>query len=98
MNAPADLAARRLPAGVERYRETPEFTPETVPAGLLNDHATREGVWGLLEVLQHEVTFHDTETGEERNVKAGESQTIPPTSRHRISPGEAARFRVAFNK
>jgi tellurite resistance-related uncharacterized protein len=32
-----------LPEGVTSYKRTPTFTEETIPAGLLNDHQTKEG-------------------------------------------------------
>lgn len=35
-----------LPVNVSPYKRTPEFTEESVPTGLLNDHTTKDGVWG----------------------------------------------------
>ena len=32
------------------YKRTPSFSEATVPAGLLADHATKEGVWALIQV------------------------------------------------
>lgn len=41
-----------LPNGLRPYKRTPVFTKATVPAGLLKDHATKPGVWGLIHVVQ----------------------------------------------
>lgn len=40
-----------LPPGAQAYKRTPVFTQDTVPAGLLRDHVTREGTWALIHVL-----------------------------------------------
>jgi tellurite resistance-related uncharacterized protein len=37
---------KALPKTVVAYKKTPEFTELTLPAGLLKDHQTKEGVWG----------------------------------------------------
>ena len=45
-----------LPPGAQAYKRTPVFTQDTVPAGLLRDHVTREGTWALIHVLEGVVT------------------------------------------
>jgi tellurite resistance-related uncharacterized protein len=40
----------QLPKNVAAYKRTPSFNAETIPAGLLKDHSTAEGVWGLIQV------------------------------------------------
>ena len=39
-----------LPDNLVPYKHTDMFTETTVPAGLLRDHNTKEGVWGLIRV------------------------------------------------
>lgn len=41
-----------LPADVQPYARTAEFTEATVPAGLLRAHTTKTGAWGLIRVLE----------------------------------------------
>ena len=41
---------KNLPENVMPFRRTDSFTRDTVPNGLLKDHRTKEGVWGLIQV------------------------------------------------
>ena len=41
-----------LPAEVQAYRRTPEFTEATVPPALLKAHTTKDGTWALIHVLR----------------------------------------------
>lgn len=40
----------QLPVGVTAYKRTATFDQSSVPAGLLQDHSTREGTWGVLRL------------------------------------------------
>jgi tellurite resistance-related uncharacterized protein len=46
-----------LPAGVRSYKRTATFTEATTPAALMNDHATKEGVWGLIHVEEGRLRY-----------------------------------------
>lgn len=39
-----------LPSGFAPYQRTKTFTQDSVPEGLLANHATKRGVWGLIHV------------------------------------------------
>ena len=47
------------------YRRTGIFTERTVPDGLLNDHATKTGVWGVITVIAGRLRFIVPSTGED---------------------------------
>lgn len=95
-----DCVALVLPAGAERYRSTPEFTPETLPTGLQRDHRTRAGTWGVIEVIEGEVDYQVTAPfAASRHLCPGQTAAIPPGATHhvRFSGGDgAARLRVDF--
>lgn len=40
----------QLPDGVTAYKRTATFDQSSVPAGLLQDHSTKEGAWGVLRL------------------------------------------------
>lgn len=87
------------PEGLSAYRETPEFTAETVPAGLLRDHATKAGTWGRIEVLSGHVTYVTLPpSGLRLRLCPGDVAMIPPELTHHVEPSEDARFRVVFLK
>lgn len=88
-----------MPA-LESYKTTPTFTESTVPAGLLADHSTKEGTWGLIHVTQGKLRYcvtdprraHDERTLDP-NSPAG---VVEPTILHRVEPIGAVEFHVEF--
>lgn len=85
-----------LPADVSRVRETPEFSAESVPPGLLRAHRIAAGVWGRLRVIEGSVVFVAEDGPESRRLTAPASQVIEPELPHHIEPSADARFVVEF--
>ncbi len=70
-----------------------------MPAGLLADHSTKPGVWGLLHVLTGELTYVvEAPLAREVLVKAGHTAVIVPEVKHRVRPEAAVRFFVEFHR
>lgn len=83
---------KKLPENVKPYKRTPVFTHETVPQALLKNHATGEGVWGMLQVKEGELeyTIEDKET---HTLKPGYAGIIEPQIFHHVKPlGDVAFF------
>jgi tellurite resistance-related uncharacterized protein len=93
-----DLAGLALPPGVALTRTTPEFTADTVPAGLLAAHRVADDVWGRLCVLAGSVVFVVEGSGERRELHADESQVIEPGVLHHVEPSDDALFAVEFHR
>ena len=86
-----------LPETVRAYRSTPEFTEQTIPRGLLADHATATGVWGRIHVHAGELHYQIEGAPElDRVIAAGEVGIVAPERRHRVRPLGAVRFSVEF--
>lgn len=89
-----------LPPGLEAYKQTATFTEATVPAGLLSDHSTKEGVWGLIEVESGELRYLVTDprraNREQTLVAGGEAGIVEPTILHSVEPVGEVRFHVRF--
>jgi tellurite resistance-related uncharacterized protein len=92
--------AERLPNGLEPYSRTATFTQETVPAGLLRDHSTKAGSWGLIHVEEGVLRFRITDP---RRVPAARELTpesgpgvVEPTILHHVEPVGPVRFHVEF--
>lgn len=89
-----------LPDGVRPYKRTPTFTEKTIPAGLLNDHQTKEGTWGLIRVEEGELRYIVTDPRRTPAEVILSSGTLPgivePTILHRVEPMGAVRFHVEF--
>lgn len=90
----------KLPEGLEAYKRTPVFTETSVPAGLLKDHSTKEGTWGLIKVEQGKLRYIVTDarrTAAERTLTpVSEPGVVEPTIVHRVEPMGPVKFYVEF--
>jgi tellurite resistance-related uncharacterized protein len=48
---------KKIPASAKPYKKTPEFTEETIPAGLLKAHQTKAGTWGKIHVSKGQLRY-----------------------------------------
>jgi tellurite resistance-related uncharacterized protein len=89
-----------LPEGLHSYKRTPSFNETTVPAGLLGEHATKEGVWGLIRVEEGELRYIVTDERREATQRmlspTTEAGIVEPTIVHRVEPVGPVRFHVEF--
>jgi tellurite resistance-related uncharacterized protein len=92
--------ARALPDGAEHYRSTAVFTEATVPAGLLADHSTKDGVWGSISVLSGKLRYLVSDPLRETLSILLEPHSpagvIEPTILHRVEPVGSVAFQVDF--
>lgn len=89
-----------LPNGVESYHRTAEFTEATIPAGLLKAHRTKDGAWGIIHVLEGQLTYRITDPRRAHWEVLLTPKTLPgviePTIVHEVEPCGAVRFYVEF--
>ncbi len=86
-----------LPSSVEFYRSTPEFTEETVPAGLRKSHRTKSGVWGRIVVVEGRLLYRVLGADEgEFTLAAGNPGIVEPGVEHEVEPLGTVRFHVEF--
>lgn len=85
---------------LKSYKTTPTFTQDRVPAGLLSDHSTKEGVWGLIHVARGKLRYCVTDPrreNEERILEPGSAAgVVEPTIVHRVEPLGPVEFHVEF--
>ncbi len=85
-----------LPADAGEYKRTPTFTEQTVPAGLLRDHRTKQGVWAKIVVEAGRLDY-TLESPSRTFVLTPECPGIaPPTEPHHVTPAGRVRFHVEF--
>ncbi|WP_299619008.1 DUF1971 domain-containing protein [Pelagibius sp.] len=87
-----------LPPSVKAYHRTAVFTETTVPKGLLQDHRTKQGVWGVITVLSGRLRYTVPSTGEVRVLEAGRPGIVEPTVAHRVKPLGPVEFFVEFHR
>ncbi len=86
-----------LPAGLELYARTPDFTDLTIPAELTDGHALGEGVWGVLRVLDGTLLYIAENQPLPLSLGAGDAVAIEPELGHRLQPSGHARFFIEFH-
>ena len=86
-----------LPTNLSAYRETPVFTAETVPAGLLREHSTKAGTWGLIHVTSGTLVYRIAATDEEhRQTPDSPPGVVEPEVLHSVEPLGEVSFYVEF--
>lgn len=92
--------ATALPEGLEPYRNTDMFTEASVPQGLLRDHNTKAGTWGLIHVAEGRLRYRVTDPHRHSFETVLSPETAPgivePTIRHHVEPLGPVRFQVEF--
>jgi tellurite resistance-related uncharacterized protein len=86
------------PSTLVSWDRTKEFTQDTVPPALLEEHTTPAGMWGLLRVLEGSLKFIDMETDEESVLSPKSPGFIEPGQRHRVVCEGDVRFYIEFYK
>jgi tellurite resistance-related uncharacterized protein len=97
---PDAMTIAKLPDDVVLYRQTPVFTEMTIPSGLLGDHRTKDGIWGMIRILEGSLAYRICDARRTRMEFRLTPKTIPaviePTIAHAIVPSGSVRFVVEF--
>ena len=88
-----------LPAECASYKQTPAFTEETVPQGLLGAHQTKAGTWGKIVVLEGQILYRILEPEiEEHILDSTHTGVVEPEVLHQVELMGKVRFYVDFHK
>jgi tellurite resistance-related uncharacterized protein len=94
------MTIAKLPEDAVLYRQTSVFTETTIPTGLLGDHRTKEGTWGMIRVLEGKLAYRVRDVRRTRMEFVLTPKTLPaviePTITHEIEPCGPVRFVVEF--
>lgn len=85
-----------LPGDLVACRRTPIFDQDSLPAGLRRRHSTKEGVWGLIVVLEGRLLFRLLDPPSERILDPQTSGVVQPAQCHEVEPLGPVRFFVEF--
>lgn len=87
-----------MPEGLVAYKRTAEFDETSVPAGLRKNHSTKQGVWGLIQVLSGRLRYRiDGLGGLELLLEPGRQGVVVPEVLHHVEPDGPVRFFVEFH-
>ena len=90
---------KEIPQSLKPYKKTQVFTESSIPQGLLNNHNTKEGVWGKINVLEGELVY--TIQSNPQEVVLLNSQcfgVVEPTVLHNVKPKGTVKFYIEFYK
>ena len=88
---------KALPEGVARYGGTPEFSENTIPAGLLRSHRTKAGTWAKIVVLEGRLLYRILEPDiKEIELSPERPGIVEPAILHEVEAVGPVRFRVEF--
>lgn len=90
--------ANTLPPDVVLYKTTPVFDENTVPAGLLKNHNTKEGVWGRIVVTEGSLLYTLCDSGATAVLDKDHVGIAQPKQLHQVQPQGAVKFFVEFYK
>ncbi len=77
---------KSLPDNVVAYKRTPEFDESSIPTGLLNNHQTKEGVWGKIVVVSGKLLYTIQEPVEESLLESDKYGVVEPTVLQQVKP------------
>jgi tellurite resistance-related uncharacterized protein len=78
------------------YKVTPVFDESTLPAGLRRVHSTKEGVWGVVRLLEGRLRLFFPETGRDLVLTPDVQGLLEPCEPHLVEPLSPFRMQVEF--
>ncbi|MCB2046997.1 MAG: DUF1971 domain-containing protein [Novosphingobium sp.] len=82
--------------GSAPYRSTPVFDQDTLPAALRRRHNTKAGVWGLIRVLEGQLTLTYLDPPSEVILTPGNPGLVEPQQPHFVTPDGPMKMQVDF--
>ena len=90
------MKMKKIPAEAKPYK-TPEFTEQTIPAGLVGRHSTMPEVWGMIRVTEGSLVYRILEPDiEEYLLERARPGIVEPQRPHQVQIVGPVRFYVEF--
>lgn len=90
---------KTLPTELVPYKKTPTFNEDSVPAGLLKAHQTKEGTWGSIVILKGTLLYRILEPDlEELELSTTCFGVVEPKVLHEVKAQGPVKFYVEFYK
>ena len=88
---------KELPENMNVYKRTPEYNEETIPAGLLKAHTTKEGTWGKICISKGKLIYIiETQPQETIELTPNKYGVVEPQVPHHVKPSGKVEFHVEF--
>lgn len=87
-----------MPEDFAAYGKTREFTEETLPGKLRDDHSTAPGIWAKIIVTEGKLIYRVDALNAAFELSPGKPGTVVPEIKHRVEPVGRVRLFVEFYK
>jgi tellurite resistance-related uncharacterized protein len=88
---------KQLPENALAYSKTAIFNQNTIPNGLLNQHTTKAGTWGKINVISGKLVYKILSKPSETHILTPTfSGIVEPQIPHQVESIEAVEFYVEF--
>ncbi len=81
---------------IQPYRSTPVFDHDTLPEALRRRHDTKDGVWGLIRVLEGELKLTILDPASETVLTPDKPGLVLPRQPHFVTPAGPMKMQVDF--
>lgn len=78
------------------YNSTPVFDENTLPAGLRKEHRTKDGVWGVIRILEGRLRYRVLDPVSETILDQDHPGLVLPDQPHFVEPLGRMRMHVEF--
>lgn len=78
------------------YRTTPLFDETSLPDALRREHSTKDGVWGVVRVLEGRLRLVLLDSGTEEMLTPQRPGLILPAQPHHVTPDGPMKMQVEF--
>eukprot|EP00545_Synedropsis_sp_CCMP1620_P002389 CAMPEP_0119003896 /NCGR_PEP_ID=MMETSP1176-20130426/826_1 /TAXON_ID=265551 /ORGANISM="Synedropsis recta cf, Strain CCMP1620" /LENGTH=113 /DNA_ID=CAMNT_0006955539 /DNA_START=184 /DNA_END=525 /DNA_ORIENTATION=- len=83
------MLMKKLPSDVVKYSQVPQkgaFTANKIPKGLLKEHTTKAGTWGVINVSQGQLRYQINEPTESVHILDTDTRgIIEPQVKHHVA-------------
>ena len=85
------------PENLVSFQKMPEFDEQSIPKGLLKDHATKAGVWGKIILLEGSLLYRpEALQGKAQTLTPLQPGIVVPEMKHEVQLNGPVRFYVEF--
>jgi len=85
-----------MPDSFIAYKRTSEFSEQSLPNALRNDHSTKAGVWGKIQVVEGKLRYRVPTLGVQMELSMDKIGIVVPEVLHSVEPLGSVRFFVEF--
>jgi len=90
---------KEIPQDKVVYKTTNVFDLNSAPKAILNNHSTKSGIWGKINVIEGSLLYTIQSNPQEETLLTPEKYgVVEPEVIHKVSPRDNVKFYIEFLK